>query len=355
MKFTKKNGGFTLVELIVVIAILAILAAIAVPAYSGYIQKANEAGDQQLLAAVNTAYAAACLENNEDMLTIGDKYKVKVSMSGEKGNMKIATISPFGETVDDAFWTYFAGNEGSAFKVFKALSFDPEKGVFIDNTEMINNAVVRIEGSNYKDNIPALTGSVNNLAGLLGDRIAADGLEELYKGSANMSDEEFNNFMNTYKLTEDSSETEIANATVMYVADKLSGHTAEDIYTIMNGNAQNIIGEFGTIPAAAMMYGLMAGYQDSEYNVNGAFELNANPEGLGDVLNQFGALQSDPNFQNYFNNADANKAGADADLEGFLAAMDVVNGYEGSFDLTQENLFISEDVNNLLNSILGNS
>lgn len=41
----KSNGGFTLVELIVVIAILAILAGIAVPAYSGYITHANDAAD----------------------------------------------------------------------------------------------------------------------------------------------------------------------------------------------------------------------------------------------------------------------------------------------------------------------
>lgn len=38
----KKNGGFTLVELIVVIAILAILATIAVPAYSKYVEKAQD-------------------------------------------------------------------------------------------------------------------------------------------------------------------------------------------------------------------------------------------------------------------------------------------------------------------------
>ena len=55
MNMFKKNGGFTLVELIVVIAILAILAAVAVPAYTGYIAKAEQAGDLQLLSAVNTA------------------------------------------------------------------------------------------------------------------------------------------------------------------------------------------------------------------------------------------------------------------------------------------------------------
>ena len=47
MNMFKKNGGFTLVELIVVIAILAILAGVAVPAYSGYIAKAKQA--QQLI------------------------------------------------------------------------------------------------------------------------------------------------------------------------------------------------------------------------------------------------------------------------------------------------------------------
>ncbi len=64
----KSNGGFTLVELIVVIAILAILAGIAVPAYSGYIEKAGEAENQvkshysDVLDAANDALAEATME-----------------------------------------------------------------------------------------------------------------------------------------------------------------------------------------------------------------------------------------------------------------------------------------------------
>ena len=50
MNMMKKNGGFTLVELIVVIAILAILAGVAVPAYTGYITKAQQSADMQVIA-----------------------------------------------------------------------------------------------------------------------------------------------------------------------------------------------------------------------------------------------------------------------------------------------------------------
>ena len=59
MNMFKSNGGFTLVELIVVIAILAILAGVAVPAYSGYIAKANETADVAVLGSIKTAIQGA--------------------------------------------------------------------------------------------------------------------------------------------------------------------------------------------------------------------------------------------------------------------------------------------------------
>ena len=66
MNMFKKNGGFTLVELIVVIAILAILAGVAVPTYSGYINKANEAADYAQLDSLKTAAVFAAVEEDDD-------------------------------------------------------------------------------------------------------------------------------------------------------------------------------------------------------------------------------------------------------------------------------------------------
>lgn len=90
MKSLKSTKGFTLVELIVVIAILGILAAVAVPAYSGYITKAEEAGDTQVISAVNTAIQAATAVNDADLdsSTSNTKYdttnkKIVVAFTGE--------------------------------------------------------------------------------------------------------------------------------------------------------------------------------------------------------------------------------------------------------------------------------
>ena len=143
----RKNGGFTLVELIVVIAILAILAGVAVPAYSGYIKKANEAADNQLLAAINTSFAAARVENG---LKLTDVPAASLQI-GQNGAVNVASLKP--AALQEAFGRYYAGNEGAIFKVFTVLSYDASTGNFVGGamSDRYNNLmqnIIQSQGTN---------------------------------------------------------------------------------------------------------------------------------------------------------------------------------------------------------------
>ena len=101
----KKNGGFTLVELIVVIAILAILAGVAVPMYSGYITKANEAADYTLLDSVKTAVMFDVADQDpavvvESMTVTEGSLTVAVTVNDEDSDITTADITAYVDEID---------------------------------------------------------------------------------------------------------------------------------------------------------------------------------------------------------------------------------------------------------------
>lgn len=113
MNMFKKNGGFTLVELIVVIAILAILAGVAIPAYSGYINSANKAADITVCDAVKTAAMAA-------LATKGEVTKVEISSGSVKATCVAGTFemlgTPTNADIAKDFVTFFGSSTIPAFK-----------------------------------------------------------------------------------------------------------------------------------------------------------------------------------------------------------------------------------------------
>ena len=87
MNTFKKNGGFTLVELIIVIAILAILSTGAIAGYSAYIKSANDAAVEAVLSDIYTAAVLANAETGAVTVTVeedGDDLKVTVTGIGSK-------------------------------------------------------------------------------------------------------------------------------------------------------------------------------------------------------------------------------------------------------------------------------
>ena len=105
MNMFKKNGGFTLVELIVVIAILAILAGVAVPAYSGYITKAKDAAVVSELSAVLTAAQAAAVSTTAGSENGGEITAIEItsnSLTVNDGTSNETQLEPFYTQADVA-------------------------------------------------------------------------------------------------------------------------------------------------------------------------------------------------------------------------------------------------------------
>lgn len=150
----RKSDGFTLIELIVVIAIIAILAGASVPAYNLYVKKARESADNQLLAAVNTAFASACVENKVDSAdiktaTVQVKSQVVAGLATVEHNSAEVTMDKL--NMATAFMRYMLGNESLEFKNenIKSLKWNDEKDCF--EMDMDNVAIPEVVLSNGQE------------------------------------------------------------------------------------------------------------------------------------------------------------------------------------------------------------
>ena len=376
------KAGFTLVELIVVIAILGILAGIGTVGYSGYVKKANEAADQQLLGAVNQAFAAACMENGVSNRNLNG---ANLTIDGAS---KVQSVHKTNTSINASFNKYFQGNEGSAFKVFGSFLYDEVNGVFV-------GSIVKVASTSNGDGTTTFTVTLSNgkevtlsasdddvnkvmestfgtnmtmgeLMGSVGAVVDAAGGRDIDTILAFAGDG-FEDFLAEIGLNKDeATATQLANALVLKVAQTSSGMNANSIIS----NYQNSGSFFGeeddvdSISQLALMYGVMTGYANSEIGkaanvtVGGQTmtaqeyyaQMSNNLNGPDQVYEMMDVLLAGDGMNDYMDNY------ALKDISGYISAMNTLSSNTNIL-ITNTNVlsngFTDADIVALLNNVFG--
>ena len=348
-------GGFTLVELIVVIAILAILAGVAIPAYSGYIKKAEKAGDETLLASFNTAFAAACAMNGVDHIGL-DAKNVVVTKTAAVGGFEFTVDVEGIEDFEADFKTFY---EGGIFKVYGKLVYKTEDGVFEGEegeatiTLQWNGkdyyfnqtSVDGFKGSVYYENVDKLVTDLDSLSSNFGELTLIAGTDKIqeYLG------EEFAEF-----IGDETDPTVIGNKTVLWVAEQTQNMTAQEAgQAILDSQLYLASGNFealgdDALPSMALMYGSITAYANGAgADSDVAKRLEKGITNKTELVALFAEAMGDDDYAAYVGYdpySDAPVVNATEsftkDMNGYMGALDAMNTVSG--DVTDDQLANSD-------------
>ena len=366
------SAGFTLVELIVVIAIIGILAGVGTVGYGGYIKRTNEGLDETLYKNILYAGEIGKYENPGVTGRVTVTKDSNATVSSDSGNAAVIE-----KWLSDAFGSDWASTV--KYRTDKYAGNDKYNtiilpGVNVQLTTAQQEAVAKVNGSNFAGNTVEIANTINALSKAFSTHAASDtNLPALIKEFlGDSSYEAYKSYMSAQgydiekKPIDKEKATAIGNLTAMYVASKVGNVKSDDALAGMKKFFGTSDFQSGLLAAggndgfvgAALAYGMTTGFMNSSFvteEQRAQLKQEANKvTGFTTMVKYIGAvnLLRDENdderlMQKYLASEQGKK-----DLNACIAALGLVNDFNGKIDVKVDDVYKSDSTLGLLQGIL---